>query len=277
MRQLRWSQVCPGGDSIHIASVAIHRAGSTAPHCHDFYECFLVEGGTGTQTIGANGRPLARGELHFLRPEHAHGLAGGARPLAIVNVAFEASVFESVAAWHPFPRGVWSAEEGPRALALTTRQVTAFQALRADLGAGRRTAVDAAWFLLGLQRMLTEPAEGAGREELPEWCAVALPEAGEPGNLREGLPALVRLCGRSQEHVNRTFRRALNVTPTEWLNGERIRRARQLLETTRMPVLEISFECGFESPSYFHRRFREATGRSPREYRRAAMGVQGGL
>ncbi len=243
--------------------------GECVVHEHDFFECFYVESGRGWQTFADGDAELRVGELHFVRPEHGHGLRPRATgSLAFVNAAFEPRVAETALEWSPVLREIWRSGRRPRRIDLTPDQRGVFLGLVERCAMSGREPADALWFLLGLGRLLRSTVEGVAGEGLPDWLAAALPRAGEAENLRLGLPRLVSLCGRSHEHVARTFRERLGVTPTDWLNGERIRRARRLLETTRLSVLEVALECGFESVSYFHDRFRAAAGVAPLQYRR---------
>ena len=66
----------------------------------------------------------------------------------------------------------------------------------------------------------------------------------------------------------RCFRRALNMSPIEYLLSYRIDRAGELLRATGRSVTGISLSCGFGSVSYFGKLFREKLGVSPSEYRR---------
>lgn len=68
----------------------------------------------------------------------------------------------------------------------------------------------------------------------------------------------------------RTFRRALNTTPVEYLTTVRIARARELLWHTRQSVSEIGAACGFNSGSYFGKVFRRYTGCTPLAFRAKA-------
>jgi AraC family cel operon transcriptional repressor len=102
----------------------------------------------------------------------------------------------------------------------------------------------------------------------------ALPRACEPEHLLAGRSALVALCGRSHEHVSRSFRKYLSLSPTEWLTQERLRYACRLLETTQRSITDVAMDCGFESQSYFHQRFKAARGMTPLQFRRKASGVQ---
>ena len=68
-----------------------------------------------------------------------------------------------------------------------------------------------------------------------------------------------------------SFVQEQGVTVMEQLKRIRIAKAKQFLRYTARPVEEIGRLCGFESASYFGKRFREETGHSPREYRRLHM------
>ena len=65
------------------------------------------------------------------------------------------------------------------------------------------------------------------------------------------------------------FRRALGITPTEYLRRERLARAHAELQSgTRMPVAEVARRWGFASPSRFAKHYRAMYGRSPRQTQR---------
>lgn len=65
----------------------------------------------------------------------------------------------------------------------------------------------------------------------------------------------------------RCFQRSIDVTPINYLNSYRIRVAAQLLTGTSDSVTFISESCGFSSPSYFGKVFRETLGVTPKQYR----------
>ncbi len=53
----------------------------------------------------------------------------------------------------------------------------------------------------------------------------------------------------------------------QYLIKIRIRQALYLLQTTQLPINEISHQVGFKSPSYFSHYFKQCTGHSPRKFR----------
>jgi len=67
--------------------------------------------------------------------------------------------------------------------------------------------------------------------------------------------------------LHRRFQEATGQSPGAWLTGERISRARDLLESTTLPMEELAAGCGFRSAAALRRHFRTALGVSPLSYR----------
>lgn len=63
------------------------------------------------------------------------------------------------------------------------------------------------------------------------------------------------------------FKKYLNKTPNEYLTELRLRKAMELLRTTDLTILEISYAVGFSGASYFSETFRKFYSCTPSEYR----------
>lgn len=72
----------------------------------------------------------------------------------------------------------------------------------------------------------------------------------------------------SKNYVIRIFKRELGMSPFEYINSVKLRRATYLIETTSRPIDAISKECGYPSYSHFYRLFVERNGISPLAYRK---------
>ncbi len=72
-------------------------------------------------------------------------------------------------------------------------------------------------------------------------------------------------AGISERYLRRLFSQYLNLSPLEYLNQMRINKAVELLRNTEMSVKEVCYLCGFQSPQYFSRIFKQQMGVSPRE------------
>ncbi len=79
--------------------------------------------------------------------------------------------------------------------------------------------------------------------------------------------------GLAERTLKRRFKQATGTTLIEYLQNLRVEEAKRALETSRMPVEEISFAVGYEDPSFFRRLFKRCVGLTPREYRRMFQGV----
>jgi AraC family carnitine catabolism transcriptional activator len=76
----------------------------------------------------------------------------------------------------------------------------------------------------------------------------------------------------TRRQLERLFQQHLEATPSGFYLSLRLDKARHLLQQSDMSVLEVSLACGFESPSYFSRCYRQRFGVSPREDRVARLG-----
>ncbi|MEH6565405.1 MAG: AraC family transcriptional regulator [Halopseudomonas sp.] len=77
------------------------------------------------------------------------------------------------------------------------------------------------------------------------------------------LSDLAREAHLSEFHFARMFKHSKGVAPHQYVMGQRLARAEQLLQRTSQPLTEIAMQCGFSSLSHFSNRFRQVHGRSP--------------
>ena len=82
------------------------------------------------------------------------------------------------------------------------------------------------------------------------------------------LATLAAETGYSRAHFLRTFRAATGQTPHRYLIELRLEKARALLASRAMPLIDIAAECGFSSHAHLTSAFRSRFGVSPSEYRR---------
>jgi AraC-like DNA-binding protein len=85
---------------------------------------------------------------------------------------------------------------------------------------------------------------------------------------KPGIAAIARHVYTSESHLRLLFRRALGISPMDYMRQVRVERARELLSATKRSLKEISWMLGFEDQSQFSREFRSVEGISPQDYRR---------
>jgi AraC family transcriptional regulator len=79
---------------------------------------------------------------------------------------------------------------------------------------------------------------------------------------------LARRCGLSRSHYAKAFKVSMGTPPHRWLVGQRVRRAREMLERTDESIAEIALSCGFADQSHLTRIFHAIVGTSPAAWRR---------
>ncbi|MGH8243611.1 MAG: GlxA family transcriptional regulator [Steroidobacteraceae bacterium] len=77
------------------------------------------------------------------------------------------------------------------------------------------------------------------------------------------LEDIARTTGLSRRQIERLFRRHLDCVPKRYYLEMRLRRARELLLQTAMPIMDVTTSCGFKSPPHFSRCYRALFGHPP--------------
>lgn len=103
-----------------------------------------------------------------------------------------------------------------------------------------------------------EPPGAVGR--LLDWLGL---HAAEPADLR----SLAAVAGVSRSQLVKLCRQHLGTTPLRALWEARTRQGLRLLRDTGLPVSEVAFRSGFQTPFHFSRWVRQLTGQSPRAFR----------
>lgn len=82
------------------------------------------------------------------------------------------------------------------------------------------------------------------------------------------LQQVAHSVGLGRRQLERRFHLDVGLTPGEYRQRLRLDQSRRMLEHTNMPVVDIAFECGFQSSAYFSRLVRKTYGCTPMQLRR---------
>jgi transcriptional regulator GlxA family with amidase domain len=86
------------------------------------------------------------------------------------------------------------------------------------------------------------------------------------------LEQIAKSTGLSRRQIERLFKRDLNCVPKRYYLEMRLRRARELLLQTAMPIMDITAACGFQSPPHFSKCYRALYGYPPSAERKIGEG-----
>ncbi|MEM6638172.1 MAG: AraC family transcriptional regulator [Pseudomonadota bacterium] len=240
-------------------------------HCHDFFEVLLVERGELLHQINGGAVHLPSGALVFIRPDDVHTLIPVAADCQIINIAFRAETADHLAARYGADLGArffWKPGPEPETLVLIGPQRERAINTALELQTSLRALIRIEEFLLTIMlRVAGLALSGTGRA--PDWLLRACEAAREPRVFRRGATGFVEAAGRSHEHVCRTARTFLGLSPSAYVNRLRMEYAAMELGRSDHSISEIAALCGIENLSHFHGLFRRHYGVTPRAYRKA--------
>ena len=264
-----WAALVPNGTWYHLARILFSPRRLSRMHTHDFPEIFWIESGNALHEINGTREKLSSGDILFIRPSDCHQLhAADSDGFVMVNLAFPSSVWTDLMRRYREIRMLHASRmKMPGLLHLSSLQV---RKLNEDVGRlanepASRLAVE--HLLQGIYLIVSSPQVSAMASALPDWLAYACQEIERPEHFFEGVPAFIRLCGRSPEHVARTCRTLLGKSPTDLVNAVRIANSARELRLGTRSILEIALENGFNNLAHFYELFRSFQGTTPRRYR----------
>ena len=219
---------------------------------------YVLEGQGRFADAGGSVQAVKAGDLLLLFPELAHRYGpGNAGTWAEMHILFEGPAFDLARAGGALdsaqpvcrlePIAHWQARLAAAAGAEGMVAVTRLLAVLAEAAATRGGEADPArlpW--LEAARRLLETELG---RDLP-------------------MSEVAAKLGLSYETFRKAFEQRAGISPARYRAGKRMEAARALLLHTPMTGRQIADSLGFPDEFYFSRRFKQAAGVSPREFRR---------
>ncbi len=256
---------------LHAAStvfgeVGYEPGGAFGPRVQPDHQLVLIHEGWADIAVDGQSFRLGKGQVSLLLPGRAEHFAFAAdRPTlhswCAVHLAAPAPSLEAVFAaaprWRPLSRRLESVMAAGLALGFSGGAVA--DALRGKLGEAAllEYLLDAAPERVH-EAQLPEPIRRARRHIDLHWAeAIDLDVLGDRAHV-------------TPSHLVRLFRQHLGTTPMRYLWDVRLRRARQLIAGTGLPMAEIARQCGFKTPAHFARAIKDEYGAAPRALRRQA-------
>ena len=266
--------------SVYQRDIRQYIAGEITPHWHREMEIFVLESGAVRLTLADGEYDIRPGEGYFVNANILHGLScrreGSCRYRSMVfdpmivsgapGSAFDALYIrpftEKGAAVCILQR---ETDYGRRILELF--DLAFWECKKEEEGYEFQVREALSRILLLLKKNTPDAGAkvSARRDARMKWMISWLDSHySEPVTVSQ----LAKASGTCVRECQKIFSDFLHISPMQYLIRRRIAAAAELLEYSDLPVGEIGMNCGFESPSYFAKQFRELTGSAPREYRR---------
>jgi len=240
-------------------------------HSHDFYEVFIITAGKCVHLINGHTQYLEEGAMVFIRPNDIHCYDFYEDlDCQFMNVNFYREVVENAFAYFGNPHFAQQLKAGTLSPVTLLTPLETDDMLRKAKQIHLYTSIDKQKARILARSYVTDALTyyfSDYRDEsmitLPQWFDLLLLELQKKENFTGGLTRLYELSDRSIGHINRVFKQYLHTTPTAYLNQLRLGYAKNLLITTQLSILEISYEAGFDNLSHFYHLFKRTYGISP--------------
>ena len=243
------------------------------PHCHEFYEIFLIVKGTVEHWVKGQVQLLPEGSLVFIRPNDTHGFLyinpENANNIYI-NLSFSTEVaealFEFLSDEH-IENNILSSQMPPTVILSKNtkdRLISTLNELNAINQKDKREhdlRVKAILADILIRYFLDNLQDGDNGS--PQWLSHLLKEMEQIDNFTAGMDRMISLSGKSREHLSRCLKKHNGTTVTEFINSQRINYAANLLINSNLSVVEICYSCGFQNLGYFYKIFKKEYNTTP--------------
>lgn len=250
---------------------------SQYPQVHDFYELTLITSGNLIYELVNNRFSLCEGSFVFVRPGDIHSKISVGN-CSHINLAFPSATIDSLLNYlydSDVKQTLQSLEFVP-IVTLSHNEKTLLQSNleRLSLFPVSQDNKIRTYLRIQLIDIMSKyfiPAinnkELSDKPILPIWFEHLLKSLDSIDTLANGLDHLEQLTGKSKEHICRVFRKYLHTTPVKYINAKRLNYIAHMLIHSDHEIIDLAFDVGFQSLSYFYHIFKEEYGMSPHKFR----------
>lgn len=246
-------------------------------HCHDFYEIFIVASGEIVHWVNGVAQKLSEGTLVFIRPDDVHYYIydNPENNAEYINLAFSNEIAEQLFAFlsnNFSSNNLLSCDMPPTVILTNTEKKNLLSQV------GELNIID--WqdkkaLNLRVKVILADiftkhfyNMEKKNKDTIPHWLSHLTQAMEQPKNFLAGIDRMTEISHRSREHISRSLKKYLNLTPSQYINDLRINYASNLLISTDKPVIDICYDCGFQNLGYFYTVFKNKYNCSPKSFRK---------
>jgi AraC-like DNA-binding protein len=256
-------------------------------HSHAFDELVIILKGTAIHCVDRVPCPVQAGDVFVISGGHEHEYTK-MNKLALANILFDSKQL-GMSNWDvrsmPGFHVLFSLEPAllkqgkisrrlrlnPRQLECTRERIRALIAETTEHSAGYRAMARGIFMQLVVElcRFYERESLVGSFDLLKVGDAIAHMETRFDEKI--SIEQLAETAHVSVRHLQRIFHDGIGCSPVEYLLRIRIEKSCELLRKRHMSVTNIALSCGFSDSNYFSRKFRQAMGISPREYRQKIL------
>lgn len=244
-------------------------------HRHTFFEFVITGNENVIHEINGKKTRLKKGTLMLIRPDDVHLFADeGQGEFFYFNLAFTRDTFDNAAIWLNAEDEFKHLEESadvPTVILTDSQAQSLINQFFNLMGEG--TVSNPVAYARGIisyvfSKYFLNTFTHSGDDDVPQWLVSLCNELHKKENFSGGLEKMSELSGMSYSYIGHSFKKYLDMTPSEYINTIRMDYAGLMLVSTNMSILDISLECGFENLGYFYKIFKNYHSVSPAQYKK---------
>ncbi len=246
------------------------------PHFHDYYELFLLLDGKATHLVNGKEIPVSRGALVFIRPRDTHDyIVRDGTKFSMLNITFTTATAEELFSFlsEGFASSSLLRADLPPQIALTESELeyvlshmTTIRTIDEHDYARLKTALRILLFRI-FTRFFADFQEEQN-DHVPLWLTELCETMQKNGNFTYGLSRMLELTDKTREHLARSIKKYMGMTPSEFINDLRLRMIANMLKNSNHDIADIIFESGFGNISWAYELFKKKYGMTMSEYRK---------
>ncbi len=265
-----------------------NKINETAPlHTHDFFEFFVVASGSALHLINDSVQTISKGDFFFIRPKDVHCYDFyHSEDFVLINLGFSRRMFQNIQYFFEDAKRVSSLMDNtfPKCIHLEDAQLSDVIQRFLEIGDRMKQSINKVQLSLHAQSyfalllndyFIDYPQYEAINRNSPAWLDKALLEMQRLENLQEGFSKLLSLSPCSKNHLCRLMKSTLKLTPTQYINEQRLNYSVFLLSQTTNDIITISEMVGFSNLSHFYHLFKQKFSCSPAQFRKRTNRTSG--
>lgn len=243
------------------------------PHCHDYYEFFMVKQGDAHHIVNEQYQILSEGNLLFIRDFDYHDYKrADNKYFEFLNLAVSTEMMNSVFEYlgDDFPKEEFLNSPMPPMVTLPVTEREKFFYRLNELN----QAGDTKTVRLKLKTLLVDIFTNyfmnysSTTSNIPLWLELTYEKMKNPKNFIAGVERMYEISGRSREHLCRSLKEYYNTTPSVLVNDLRLEYCANLLINSNLSVTDICYSGGYDNLSWFYKVFCQKFGVTPSGYRK---------
>lgn len=250
------------------------------PHCHDYYEIFLLVKNEAWHKINGEKQFLVRGDLIFIRDTDIHDyMPANGKSFDFVNVAFDKNFLEEIQEFlkDGFSFSRFFEPKLPPGVSLGNKECSELFSKISDLNTGECASEKIFKLKCLLFEVFTHyfKEEAEKKTQIPAWLERTCEKMKRRENFVAGIDRMIELSGKSREHLARSMKKYCKITVSEYIGELRLMCAADMLKYSNLSATEICYECGFTNVSWFYSLFKRRFLVSPQKFREACWHSEG--